>query len=116
MYDANRAPEPNWLSCAPADKLRQVTAFHAVQRVAAGPLKSHAALHVIVEDLIARGDGPVVRSMARLQQQGMTRHEALHAVGETVASHRHKHAVAPADGWQRRLNDALNALAAARPA
>ena len=118
MYDANRPPDPSWQSSGPADKLRQVTAFHAAQRLAVGPLKSHAALHVVVEDLIARGDGPVVRAMARLQQQGSTRHEAVHGVGEVLARHRHTQAEAGGDAAaasQRRLNDVLDALAATPP-
>lgn len=118
MYDANRPPDPSWQSCVPDDKLRQVTAFHAAQRLAVGPLKSHAALHVVVEDLISQGDGPVVRAMARLQQQGSTRHEALHAVGEVLARHRHRQAQGGGDvggASQRQLNDVLNALAAVPP-
>ncbi len=116
MYDADRSPGPDWLSRSPPDKLRQVMAFHAERQVAVGPRKSHAALHVVVEDLLARGDGPVLRALARLQQQGATRHEAVHALGDVLRRHRHQPVEASPDGaGQRRLNDALDALAAVPP-
>ena len=48
---------------------------------------AHAAFHAIVENQIAEGLEPVVRAMARLIQQGLSRHDALHAVGSAVADH-----------------------------
>lgn len=114
-YDADQPTDPAaWLACAPADKLRLVVAFHARQRLPSGGLKSHAALHVVLEDRVARGEGPVVRALARLQQQGMARHDALHAMGDVLGSHLRlkDEALGTADaaGWQRRLNEALEQL------
>ncbi len=103
-YDASQAPDAaDWLRCPPNDKLRLVVAFHAAQRLPSGRLKSHAALHVVVEERLARGDGPVARALARLQQQGMARHEAVHAVGEVLRDHA---------AGQRQLNEALEQLTA----
>lgn len=114
-YDADQPPDPAaWLALASVDKLRLVVAFHARQRLPSGRLKSHAALHVVLEDRVARGEGPVVRALARLQQQGMVRHDALHAVGDVLGRHlRLKDETlnaADAGAQQRRLNEALEQL------
>jgi hypothetical protein len=40
---------------------------------------------VIVENQIALDLEPVVRAMDRLGKQGLTRHDAIHAIGSVVA-------------------------------
>jgi len=42
-------------------------------------------MHVVVENQIASGYGPSKRAVARLQSEGLTRHEAVHAIGSVVA-------------------------------
>ncbi len=44
-------------------------------------------LHTIVENQIAEGLAPVVRAMARLMNEGLSRHDAVHAIGSVVADH-----------------------------
>ncbi|MEO3693535.1 hypothetical protein [Roseateles paludis] len=56
-----------------------------VHRLKSGNAKAHAAMHVIVENQIASVFGPTVRAMARLQGQGLSRHDAIHAIGSVVA-------------------------------
>jgi NAD(P)H-dependent FMN reductase len=75
-------------------------------------------MHVVVEDQIATGYGPSKRAMARLQQEGLSRHEALHAIGSVVAdlyfeSTRNPQANEP-DELQSRMNDAIERLSAAQ--
>ena len=43
--------------------------------------------HAIVENQIAGGLEPVIRAMDRLANEGLSRHEALHAVGSVLAEH-----------------------------
>jgi len=117
LYDADRPPNgAAWLALRDAEKLRLVVSFHAANRQASGRHKSHAAMHVALEDRVARGDGPVVRALARLQQQGKARHDALHAVGEVMARHLPRLDATPdgadAGAWQRRLNEALEQMSA----
>jgi len=104
-----------WLSWPEAERIRLVMLFHASQRVKLTSGKAHAAMHVIVENQIATGFGSTVRAMDRLQQQGLSRHEALHAVGAVVAEHLHALLSddVPADAGtsQQRLNAAIDALA-----
>ncbi|MEO6280047.1 hypothetical protein [Roseateles sp.] len=117
LYDADRPLEPAaWLALKPAEKLRLAVTFHASKRLASGRYKSHAPMHVALEDRVARREAPVVHALARLQQQGMTRHDALHAVGDVLTEHLRLLDTAPgpiaAGAWQRRFNEALEQLQA----
>jgi hypothetical protein len=115
VYDPSTQPESStWLSWPESERLRLAVNFHSVHRLKARNGKAHAAMHVVVENQIASGFGPTVRAMARLQQQGLTRHDALHAVGSVVAEHLHQmmsaEPAADAEPVQRRLNHAIEQL------
>jgi hypothetical protein len=85
-YDPERAPDPAaWLAEPEQERIRVAATFHSVHRLKSGNAKAHAAIHVIVENQIASGFGPTVRAMARLQGQGLSRHDAIHAVGSVVS-------------------------------
>ena len=47
----------------------------------------HACIHVVVENQIAERLEPVVRAMGRLMNEGLSRHDALHAVGSVLSDH-----------------------------
>jgi len=118
-YNPSTQPDAAvWLSWSEAERLRLVVLFHASHRIRVNGGKAHAAMHVIVENQIATGFGPTVRAMARLQQQGLARHEALHAVGAVVAEHLHGLLAGevPADAGpsQQQLNAAIDGLAASQ--
>jgi hypothetical protein len=50
-----------------------------------GSAKIHGAAHVIVENQIALGDPPATQeALTRLIGEGLTRHDAVHAVGSVV--------------------------------
>jgi hypothetical protein len=50
-------------------------------------LKAHAVFHAIVENQIAGNLEPVVRAMGRLTEEGLSRHEAIHAIASVLAEH-----------------------------
>ena len=78
--------EPKRLvAAAGAERVRVIATFHVVHRLKSSNAKAHAALHTIVENQAATGFGPTVRALARLQSQGLTRHEAVHAVGSVLS-------------------------------
>jgi hypothetical protein len=84
-YDPERAPDPAaWLAEPDQERIRVVATFHSAHRLKSGNAKAHAAVHVIVENQIASGFGPTVRAFARLQGQGLSRHDAIHAVGAVM--------------------------------
>ena len=85
-YDPTAAPDPlTWLGASEGDRLDSVLQQHKRARERAGNLRMHAAIHVTVEIQLAEGLEPTVRAMERLLEQGLARHDALHAIGSVVA-------------------------------
>ncbi|NPT61390.1 hypothetical protein [Paraburkholderia elongata] len=87
-YNPERGPEPeSWLELDEQERILLIETWHRVARIRLPNLTAHAALHVIVENQIALDLEPVVRAMDRLRKQGLTRHDAIHAIGSVVAEH-----------------------------
>jgi hypothetical protein len=87
-YDPEIAPNPaEWLALDEQLRIGLAEVYHRNAREKLPNVKAHAAFHAIVENQIAEGLEPVVRAMARLMKQGLSRHDALHAVGSCVADH-----------------------------
>jgi len=87
-YKPERAPEPeSWLRFDEQERIVLVETWHRGARIKLPNVRLHAALHVIVENQIALNLDPVVRAMHRLRNEGLTRHDAIHAIGSVVAEH-----------------------------
>jgi len=85
-YNPERGPEPeSWLELDEQERILLIETWHRVARIKLPNLTAHAALHVIVENQIALDLESVVRAMDRLRKQGLTRHDAIHAIGSVVA-------------------------------
>lgn len=90
-YDADHTPEPQaWLA---ADEDARLDAVEGHHRALAGPHppmprpRVHAAIHLVVESQLASGEPPQARrALDRLVRGGLSRHEAVHAIGSLVAS------------------------------
>ncbi len=51
-------------------------------------LQMHAMFHVVVENQIALGDDiPARKTLARLMREGLSRHDAVHAMASVLSSH-----------------------------
>lgn len=87
-YNPGCAPEPeSWLELDEQERIALVETYHRVARIKLPNVTVHAALHTIVENQIALNLEPVVRAMDRLGNEGLTRHDAVHAIGSVVAEH-----------------------------
>ena len=87
-YNPGCAPEPeSWLELDEQERIGLVETYHRVARIKLPNVTAHAALHAIVENQIALNLEPVVRAMDRLEKEGLTRHDAVHAIGSVVAEH-----------------------------
>jgi hypothetical protein len=89
-YNPEVAPDPEqWLSLDEGERILLVESYHRDARVelpkAARPM--HASIHVVVENQLALNDEPVVRAFARLRKEGLSRHDAVHAIGSVVGEH-----------------------------
>ena len=86
FYDPEIAPEPeSWLAIPEQERMRVVKNYHVESRIKLPNVKAHTAMHAVVENQIATGYGPSKRAIVRLQEEGLSRHEALHAIGTVVA-------------------------------
>lgn len=89
VYDANQAPDPEvWLETGEHERVHAVTAHHATltQEEHAPVNDAHHMFHLIVENQLAAGDPPEAgRALVRLLDEGLTRHQCIHALGTVVA-------------------------------
>jgi hypothetical protein len=87
-YDPEVAPDPtSWLALDEQERIRLADAHHRAARIRLPSVATHALIHAVVENQIAEGLDCVLRAMARLMSEGLSRHDALHAIGSVVAEH-----------------------------
>jgi len=118
FYDPENAPDASeWLGIDEHERIRLARNYHEVARIKVPNVKAHAAIHAAVENQIATGFGPSCRAIQRLQKEGLTRHEAIHAIGSVLAAFIHELSNADAASrvdFQSRMNTAIEALTAAK--
>lgn len=89
-YDPEHAPNPEqWLALDEQTRILLVEEHHRAARIKLPNLKAHAVFHAIVENQIAENTESVVRALARLRAEGLSRHDALHAIASVLAEHIH---------------------------
>jgi hypothetical protein len=76
----------DWLQTDEGERIELVAAYHHRNRVHLPNAQLHAVIHVVVENQLAVGEKVVVETLARLQREGLSRHDALHAIGSVLAA------------------------------
>ena len=91
QYDPRKTPDPSqWLALDEAERIELVVQHHERDNVMVPNLRAHAAIHAAIETQIAMGDElPVAATLARLQSEGLDRHDALHVIGSVLAEQLH---------------------------
>ena len=90
QYDPKLAPNPDeWLEPDEQERILLVEQHHHLARDKLPNLTAHAIFHTIVENQIALNLEPVVKAMTRHTKEGLTRHDAVHAIASVVAEHIH---------------------------
>lgn len=85
-YNPETTPNASeWLALPEEERIRLVQEHHIAARVKLPNIKLHSAIHVTVENQIALSYAPSQRALARLMADGLSRHEATHAIGSVVA-------------------------------
>lgn len=90
MHRYNPEQTPNatqWLALDEQERITLAEAYHRQARTKLPDIKIHAIVHAVIENQIAQGHEPVIRAMSRLTSAGLSRHDALHAVGSVLAEH-----------------------------
>jgi hypothetical protein len=88
MNSYNPDAPPNstdWLEIDEGDRIELVASYHRRQDVRLPNAQLHAVIHVIVENQLALAEPVVVETLDRLQGEGLSRHDALHAIGLVLA-------------------------------
>ena len=90
-YDPDHAPNPEqWLALDEQLRIGLAEEYHRAKRIKQPNAKAHAVFHAIVENQIAENHEAVVRAMARLTAEGLSRHDAIHAIASVLAEHIHE--------------------------
>ena len=85
-YDPDTSPRPaDWLETDEGERIELVASYHRRKKTRLPNPQLHAVVHVIVENQLALGEEVVVKTLARLQTEGLGRHDALHAIGSVLA-------------------------------
>ena len=92
-YDPENPPNARtWLALDEQERISLAEEWHRRVKIDLPSVKAHAAFHAIVENQIALNLAPVVRAIPRLMKQGLSRHDAIHAVASVLAEHLHEQA------------------------
>ena len=88
-YKASQAPDAQeWLDMDEAiriDWVRDSIGKDDEDDVPEDSKVIHATIHVVVENQLAMGVEPVPATLSKLVRQGLTRHEAIHAIGAILS-------------------------------
>jgi hypothetical protein len=76
-----------WLALDEQERIFLAEKYHRAARSKLPNATLHAVIHAAVKNQIAEGHEAVVRAMARLTCAGLSRHDALHAIGSVLAEH-----------------------------
>jgi hypothetical protein len=86
-YDADVPPDPKaWLELDDTERIDLVAAYHRRFHLPfGGSAKLHGAVHAVVENQVALGNATAVpATLTRLMDEGLGRHDAIHAVGSVL--------------------------------
>jgi len=90
-YDPHTAPVPEeWNLLDESERIELIKRYHKKARIKLPNATLHAGIHTVVENQIALGDEiPVAKTIERLVDEGLDRHDALHAVAGALTNHIH---------------------------
>jgi len=85
-YDPDVDPPAHaWLAMDEDERIAAVETYHRLHRIPSPQPRLHATIHTVVENQLAIGEQVVIDALGRLRSDGLTRHEAVHAIGMVVA-------------------------------
>ena len=88
-YDPDKPIDAEeWTALDEGEREYLVEQYHRKKHVKMPNVRMHAMFHVVVENQIALGNEiPAQKTLARLMREGLSRHDAVHAIGSVMASH-----------------------------
>ena len=92
MHKYNPAKTPKaeeWLALDESTRLELINVFHKRHGEFGESLEAHAGFHAVVETQLAMNVPNARDTLGRLRKSGLSRHDAVHAIGSVVAEHMH---------------------------
>ena len=84
-YDPLKAPDPEkWLAATEEERIKNVGNYHKRADIPLPKPKLHAVAHATIETQLALELPDVTSAMRRMLEQGLDRHDALHALGQVL--------------------------------
>ena len=84
-YDPLKAPDPEkWLAATEDERIKNVENYHRRAEIQMPKPKLHVIAHAVIETQLALELPDVTSAMKRMLEQGLDRHEALHALGQVL--------------------------------
>ncbi len=85
-YNLLHAPDPEeWTAHEESERINLVLDYHKRTEDDMPNVYLHSTIHAVVEYQIAGGEEhPVKQTLERLRQEGLDRHEAIHAIGSVL--------------------------------
>ena len=86
-YDPDRSLDPRrWSALDEGERIELVLEHHRRAGVRLPNENLHATTHVVIENQVQLGDEtPVASTLERLMSEGLSRHDAIHAIGTVLA-------------------------------
>lgn len=85
-YDPDNAPDPReWLALGEEERTRLIEEYYEREGGYGGSLEVHAKVHEIIETQLAESVTPVKAAFVRLRDNGLSRQEAIRAIGSVLA-------------------------------
>jgi hypothetical protein len=75
-----------WLELDEAMRIELVTQYHRRHHPKTPRVRLHATFHTIVENQLASSEPVVIETLKRLRNEGLSRHDAVHAIGSVLAA------------------------------
>ncbi len=88
-YDPNRHVDPKaWLKLDEQERIGLAEDYHRRARIELPNATVHAVIHAVVENQAALGgEHPVAEKIQQLMGEGLSRHDAIHAIGSVLMEH-----------------------------
>ncbi len=84
-YDPESEPPAQaWLRLDEAERIELVRRYHRRAGEKVPRLRVHSTLHATVETQLAMGIPPVRSALTRLMEEGLDRHDAIHAIASVL--------------------------------
>jgi hypothetical protein len=80
-------PAAQWLAIDESERIAMVESWHRRAGIRIPGAKVHAIIHTVVENQIALGESVIVESLERLRNEGLSRHDAIHAIGTVLSEY-----------------------------